>query len=613
MDRPGEVFDSIVAFLLLLLLLLAAAPPGFAAVPAERALYADGPDGRYLLDSGWSTRADPRDAGLRERWQRPARGAGFRPVQLPHSFNARDRSSRGFRSRVQWYRLRFDLPEDPAAVAWRLRFESVNREATVWLNGRRLGSHEGAHLPFELAARSLKPAGNELVVRVDGRMSPSDLPPSSRPRGWWNYGGILREVYLRRVAALDGRDLQVTTVRGNPARIDFRAMARNASGSPQALAFTATLRGPDGVPAGATAAGSGGSLPPGGLGEVSGSFTIPNARSWSPDEPNLYELELRLAGGQTLRAHAGIRDWGVDGAGNATLDGRPLTLRGASFHEETLNRGGALGPAQRDQIVTELQAIAADFAREHYPPHPALLEAFDRAGIVFWEQVPVWRLRARQLGSARLRREALARLRQTVLRDRNHASVMAWSVANETLRGGAAERRYLTAAEALVRRLDPTRLVAVDTSLRPLRDIPSAYGGLDAIGVNEYVGWYGEARNAELEGDLAALRARFPGRALFVTELGAEANRAGPASVKGTFAFQRDWLAEHLGIIDRSPHVSGALVWVLRDFWVRPGWRGGNPRPDAPFNRKGLFDETGAPKAAAELVRERFAAVPPFR
>jgi beta-glucuronidase len=508
---------------------------------------------------------------------------------------------------VQWYRTRFDLPNG-TATGWRLRFESVNRHATVWLNGRRLGTHEGAYLPFELRARALRERGNELVVRVDGRGSRTDLPPSSRVRGWWNYGGILREVYLRRVRALDLADLQVVPREGG---VDVRAVVRNTGDEAQPRGFERiAVRHPDGVLT-EVAPERGEPLAPGRLARVETFVPIEAPRRWRPDDPALYELELTVPGGQVTTAHVGLRDWAVDAQGRATLDGRPLALRGASFHEETLNLGAALGPEQRDQIVEELRALGADFTRAHYPPHPALLEAFDRAGIVMWEQIPVWRLRDRNF-TRRLRRGALSRLRETILRDRNHASVMTWSIANETLGGGARERSYVRAAIALARRLDPTRLVAADPSLRPLDDIPAHYSELDAIGVNEYVGWYGGA-TSELAGDLDALRARFPRQALFVTEFGAEANRSGPAGEMGTYEFQTQFMADHLRVIDASDELSGALAWVLRDFWVRPGWSGGNPRPDAPFNRKGLFDERGVPKPAFEAVRGLYAAVPSTR
>src|SRR3954469_10343867 len=94
--------------------------------PTQRALYTDGPTGRYLLDQGWSTAR--------------ARSGPWRAVTIPNAFNARDYSQASERSRVQWYRERFSLPSDQSAAAWRTRFESVNTGATVWLNGRKIGS-----------------------------------------------------------------------------------------------------------------------------------------------------------------------------------------------------------------------------------------------------------------------------------------------------------------------------------------------------------------------------------------------------------------------------------------------------------------------------------------
>ena len=577
--------------LLLLLPAPAPAPVKASAVPEERALYEDAPNGMFLLDRGWQTKPD--------------RGR-YRPVSVPHSFNTRPLDERGFRSRVQWYRTSFDRPEGDAS-GWRLRFESVNMGATVWLNGRRLGrEHRGAHLPFELDATGIKERGNELVVRVDGRLRSSDLPPSTRERGWWNYGGILREVYLRRVHALDVADLQVIARPGTPATVDVEAMVRNRSGADQALDYELEVTGPG--PFALSRPVSQGTLAAGGLERLRASFEIPAPALWHPDTPNLYELKLTMNGGQVIRTHFGVREWGVDGDGHATLNGRRLSLRGASFHEQTPARGWALRPADRDEIVSELKEIGADFTRQHYAPHPALLEALDREGIVFWEQIPVWRMRDAQLRRGPLRTRALRELREAVLRDRNHASVMTWSVANETLRGGRNERSYLSEAKALVRRLDPTRLVAADKSLRPLDDVPEFYSLLDAVGLNEYVGWYG-GRNSELPDDLEEMRARLPQQALFITEFGAEANRGGSARRKGTFAFQSRFLAAHLDIFDSFGELDGVLVWALRDFACRPGWSGGNPRPRPPYNEKGLFTRSGKPKPAVSVVAERFRAV----
>jgi beta-glucuronidase len=586
-----------------------AAPAGSAApgapVPPQRALYTDAPSGLFLLSQGWTTRADPRDVGIRDGWQREDALEGFEPVTVPNAFNARDLSRASFAGRVQWYRTSFTTPPSEDAVAWRVRFESVNVDATVWLNGKRIGRHRGAYLPFERDARSLRPGANELVVRVDSRGSPGDLPPANRPRGWWNFGGILREVYLRAVHDFDVTNLRVTARPGHAAIAHVTATVRNAGAGPSPLTIRSDIHGPGGFES--TEAGDEGVVAPGESRRVAVDIPIPGAKLWTPQQPNLYELSVDVPGGQRTTAHFGVRRWSVTRGGRIALNGRPLALRGASFHEQTAAHGAALTPVDRDTLVQELERTGANFARAHYPPHPALLEAFDRAGIVYWEQIPVWRVRAQQLRDARFRATALATLKQAVVRDRNHASVLAWSVSNETLRGGSGETKYLRSARRLVRRLDPTRLLAADKSLKPLDDLPRSYRALDAIGLNEYVGWYG-GRTVELPGDLAAVHRRFPRQALLITEFGAEANRTGPLARKGTYAFQRRFLADHLSVFDRTTFLSGALVWVLRDCAIRPGWTGGNPRPRPPVLFKGLFSESGRAKPALAAVRARFRA-----
>jgi hypothetical protein len=195
-----------------------------------------------------------------------------------------------------------------------------------------------------------------------------------------------------------------------------------------------------------------------------------------------------------------------------------------------------------------------------------------------------------------------------ILRDRNHASVMTWGVANEIVRGGFAETSYLTQAKALVRRLDPTRFFAVDQTLSPHVHLPAAFKKLDALGISEYIGWYGNDSLSALRPLLDSVHRQLPGVALFATEFGAEANRPGPGSRKGTYAFQSHWLDRQLTTIDNTPYLGGALVWLLRDYAVRPGWAGGNPRPSPPFSAKGLLDRHGRRKPAWGVVKRHFAA-----
>ena len=573
----------------LLLVCVTASAAAAPAVPAQRALYADGSSGRYLLDAGWEAR--------------PAGATRWSFVSVPDAFNARDLTTRGFWAGVWLYRARFvGPPADGATTGWALRFEAVNRRATVWLNGRRLGGHDGTYEPFELnAGAALRPGRiNTLLVKVDGRQSRGTLPPSSRPRGWWNFAGILREVYLRRLTGFDVTQLAIDAASGQPATIS--ATVRNAGPVAADLTWSVDVSGPGGFTT--TVSGDAGVVVAGASVPVRGSFEIPEPLPWGPGHPYLYAATLTVPGGQVRQTHFGVRSWSV-ADGRARLNGEPLSLRGASFHEDSVRDGAALTPADRAALVADLQAIGATLTRAHYPPHPALLEAFDRLGIVVWEQVPVWRLTGAQLAGP-LGDQALALLRTTVARDRAHASVMAWGVENETQAGGAGERSYVRRAAALVRALDPTRLVAADASLSPLDGISPALDALDAIGLNEYVGWYGGSLPRALRSLLGAVGRRFAHPALFITETGAEANRAGGARTKGTYAFQRRFLARTFDVLDADPRLSGALVWALRDFPVRPGWTGGNPRPSRPLNAKGLYRRDGRAKPAAGAIARRF-------
>ena len=113
---------------------------------------------------------------------------------------------------VGWYRKDFRLPSARAALAWAVRFESVNYRSQVWLNGRPIGSNKGAYIPFQLRLAGLKRRGtNRLVIRVDSVRRVDDFPPAGLTTtgtptgGWWNYGGLQREVYLERLDTVDFR------------------------------------------------------------------------------------------------------------------------------------------------------------------------------------------------------------------------------------------------------------------------------------------------------------------------------------------------------------------------------------------------------------------------
>jgi len=596
---------------------LVLAPPAGADTPSAGALYTDGPSGRFLLDGGWYRRSDPSKRGRARGWQRSRSLRGWRTTTVPDAANAGDESTRSFVGGVWWYRKDFQAPAGPA-TDWVLRFESVNYRATVWLNGRRIGSHTGGYLPFEVPGRGLRRTGtNRLVVRVDSRRDESAVPPAGRRNGrfiggWWNYAGILREVYLRRVDTLDLVNVHVFPRQSCPtceAKIHVRAVAANLQDIPVDAGLTGTVGGHVIEFRRATVSGRGFHL-------FRGSATIQSPHLWSPSDPHLYTVKLAVDHGggvvQRYTQHTGVRTLAVDDSGRMLVNGQHLNLRGVSMHEEDPTRGAALGPAEIKANMDMLRDLGANMTRSHYPLHPLTLELADKYGIVVWSEVPVYQMREALFRRASVRRRSLDLVRDMVNRDRSHPSVIVWSLGNEnTSRPRSGFSRYVRDAARIARRLDPTRLVGLAFPGYPTVGKQDLYTGLDALGVNDYFGWYpGPASSIEdrtaLSPYLDRLHDDYQRQALFVTEFGAEANRAGPATEKGTWDFQSDFLTYHLGVFAQKPYLNGALVWILRDFRVKPGYDGGNPQPQAPYNQKGLVDAAGVPKPAFETVKRLF-------
>jgi beta-glucuronidase len=304
--------------------------------------------------------------------------------------------------------------------------------------------------------------------------------------------------------------------------------------------------------------------------------------------------------------HTGVRRLAIRRGGRMTMNGLALNLRGAAVHEQTPERGAALLPADHARQIAMLRSLGADITRTHYPLSPDFLERADRAGIAVWDEVPFYQLSESAMRDPAIRQKGLDYLAAMIKRDENHPSVIAWSIGNElpaTPQRG--QRAYIRDAVALAHRLDPTRPVSLSIAGYPTKNYFSAYAPLDALGINDYFGWYpgplGQIVNRGALGQyLDRFHVYYPRKALFITEFGAEANRDGPAEEKGTYAFQKEFMRFHLATYAKRPWINGAINWVLQDFKVRPNWNGGNPLPDSPWLRKGLVDQNGNRKPAYE-------------
>jgi beta-glucuronidase len=582
--------------------------------PSAKVLYQDGHGGRRLMDGAWQYRLDAENRGLKEGFQRQSSPAGWTPVKVPNAWNALDNSDESQRGTVSWYRKDFI---SPGGGRWKFRFESVNYDARYFLNGKEIGTSDTPYLPVEMTADGLKRGRNSLVVRVNNRRTEDDIPPgqdqsNGRPGGgWWNYGGLLREVYMRRVGTVDIEDFGVRPTL--PCRsCDASAVVRATLSNPGKQKRTARLR--------ATVAGKSVpfkevTLPPGRSREVTAKVAIPNPRLWEPGSPELYTARAS-AGGTSYSTHFGVRSIKVVG-GRVMLNGRPVSLRGASIHEDHPGVGAALTPEMRRDDVALMRELGVTQTRAHYPLHPQYLEMFDREGILMWDEIPFYRVPTAQVNKASVRAKGLAYLDKTVRRDYNHPSVFAWSIGNELAsRPNENQQRYIRDAVSATKKLDPSRMTALDFAGYPTTPLVPVYRKLDALGVNAYFGWYVGTDGALIDRTnlgpyLDQLHRYYPKQGLFVQEFGAEANRSGPIDEKGTFEYQRDLIGYHLDTYDRRPFVNGANVWLLRDFKVRPDWDGGNPEPNPPYNEKGLVGINDDRKPAFFEAQRMFRAVEP--
>jgi hypothetical protein len=231
-----------------------------------------------------------------------------------------------------------------------------------------------------------------------------------------------------------------------------------------------------------------------------------------------------------------------------------------------------------------------------------------------------------------VRAAATRAVRLTVAGNVNHPSIFTWSLANEP-GGNRSElgwigpglQTYIRKAAAAAREIDDTRLIAIDRQSRVLEPITApAYRYLDALGVNEYFGWYssyradlvrGPTTTSELGDFLDSVHAANPDLPLVVTEFGAEASRDGPEQQPGTFEFQTKYVLDHLRVHASKRYVAGSIVWALRDFRVEPTWQGGAPAAYAtpPWHNKSLIDETNRRKPVYFEVRKRWRHTRPLR
>jgi beta-glucuronidase len=617
---------------------------------------------RLNLNGTWKFRIDPNAVGIAGQWQKPELDdVGWDDIEVPGTWNYHFRESDipeddHDYDRPAWYRLRFTAPEDVAGLVAVLHFEAVGYKARVWLNGAELGIHEGDFLPFEFQIEDALEVGGENVLAVYVETLNADstetVPTTPGRYDYWIYSGIHRGVWIEFTRPVFVYDL---FAHGEPddngvGVVEVEATVLNAGPWETWGTARVEVAVADEAEAATTVERSI-RLGPKALTSLTIRMTVANPQLWSPDSPNLYRCRVTLSqagDGEdadstpwdptgTLPPHAtlthestsyfdvafsqfGIRRIETQGS-LILLNGQPIHFRGFNRHDEYPGMGRTMPDSVYEDDLDLMKTAGANAIRTaHYPNDPRIHDLTDEKGFLVIEEIPATSLNFREMKSERVRDLSVDYLRRMVARDRNHPSIVIWSVGNEPYLFGDSNFNAVLYAEA--REMDSTRLVGYARSQADLiaRDIAS-----DVIMLNQYWGWYiGAVDDMSWFLDLAA--ALFPDKPILLSEFGADAikdNRTleDPAtSAHFTEDYQTWHLARTWEIAESKDYMSGGFLWVFADFasptreYLRseqfPDGTVENPIPY--YNLKGVVDRYRTPKNAYLTVRGMFTSLPMY-
>jgi beta-glucuronidase len=578
---------------------------------------------RKSLTGLWRFRLDGAGEGRSGEWfKRPL--ADAREMAVPASFNdiVADPAGREYFGDV-WYQTTVRVPRGWDGQRIVLHFESATHRATAWVNGTEVVSHEGGYTPFEAEVTDLVQAGEEALVTVvvNNTLSWQSIPPGvieDTPHGrrqvyfhdFFNYAGIHRPVWLYATSRAHLTDITVVTdLAGANGSIDYRTEAEDAGGAEVRV----VLRDAGGAE---VATGTG----------PSGTLTVENVHRWAPGDGYLYDLEVQLVGedGELLDSYhqsVGVRTVAVDGT-RFLINGEPFHFTGFGKHEDLAVIGKGHNDAYLLHDFELLKWVGANsFRTSHYPYAEAVLDYADRQGIVVIDETAAVGLNL-PLGGGffgakgyitfspetindQTREVHVQAIRELVARDKNHPSVVLWSIANEPESDTEGAENYFKPLFDVTRQLDPTRpvgfvnlLVATYGKCRV-----SQFG--DVIMLNRYYGWYvnaGDLKAAEQVWEAELKGWASEGKPIIVTEYGAD-TYPGLHSLDvqpWSEEYQVAFLDMNHRVFDRFDAVVGEQVWAFADFATTSGITrvGGN--------KKGVFTRDRQPKSAAHALRRRW-------
>src|ERR1700754_787272 len=564
-------------------------------------------DGRKTvsLDGQWKTIIDPYESGYYDYRYQPSANGYFKDAKpktksdlieydfdksatlnVPGDWNTQADHLLFYEGTI-WYKKSFDYQRKPNTRLF-VYFGAANYVADVYLNGEKLGQHEGGFTPFNFEITNLvRDTGNFLVVKVDNKRRRDAVP--TLMTDWWNYGGLTRQVKLVETPATFLQDYSIQLQKGSRERISGWVKLNGDK-----LSQKITIRIPE--------AGIARSFTTDRSGSAAIDFNA-DLKLWSPESPKLYDVTIESEDDR-VRDQIGFRSIETRGT-QILLNGRPIFLRGVCMHEEAPFRGGrAYSREDAQTLLGWAKELGANFVRlAHYPHNEAMVREADKMGLMVWSEIPVyWTILWENAATLDNARNQLAEM---ITRDRNRAAVVIWSVANET---PLSDERlsFLRKLIEHARSLDSTRLLSaamerhyIDERTQMIDDPLGEY--LDVLGCNEYVGWYDDLPE---KADRLEWKTKYQ-KPLIMSEFGGDAlyGHHGDALTRWTEEYQENLYQRQIGMLKRISFLSGTAPWILMDF--RSPRR---PLPDIQDfrNRKGLISDRGERKKAFYVMQQYY-------
>ncbi len=594
-------------------------------------LYPQQNDVRNMLDlSGfWDFKLDPDVVGEDEAWFEGL--SAPRAIAVPASWNEQFQDTRDYLGHA-WYAREVYVPQgwrtDSSGAPQRIfiRVGSANYAAKVWLNGVCIGEHKGGHLPFafDITEQVTWDGPNVIAICVENELTPTRVPPGNLKGGglasfmrgfpstsfdFFPYAGLQRPVILYAVPQRHIEDVTVVTdIEAAAGVVKVRVVQDGAQGTGkltlqgEAKVFEAPLTFVDGV--------------------AEAEIRVPDARFWSPNAPYLYTLTVVLTEGDQVVDHytldVGIRTVEVRG-NQVLLNGEPIFLKGFGKHEDFPVHGRGLNMPLVVKDYALLKWVGANSYRtSHYPYSEEAMQMADREGILIIDEIPAVGLffDEDEAGVAARLAQCKQQLQELIARDKNHPSVIMWSVANEphTIQGmpfgGQAKpnpqaKPFFKVLFDLARDLDPTRLVTL-VSMVGIAEESSEFA--DVVCINRYNGWYTQSGRLEmgiqaLEAELDQLYQTFH-KPIIISEFGTDTvagMHSDPAEMF-TEEYQVAFLRHYLDMTAQKEYIVGLHVWNFADFKT-----GQSVIRVGGMNLKGVFTRDRRPKMAAHFLRERWA------